>query len=218
MDSGSADTIVEKSAPDSTEEIDFDLNDTTASEADPISELTDSVEEPAKATSDDFDFDLNELEIEEGDAAQSLEEAEISLSDEDFAGLESDDLETAKDALSSDSSDDIDFDFDDDFDLTEPAATSTAAIEEADDDLGFLTIEDDDAEVDVSNVSIDDEGSEILSDEDETATKLELAYAYQKMGDAEGAKEILQEVISEGSPAQVSEAKDLLESLDSNED
>ena len=49
--------------------------------------------------------------------------------------------------------------------------------------------------------------------DEETATKLELAYAYQKMGDSDGAKEILQEVIAEGNESQIAEAKRLLESL-----
>ena len=53
----------------------------------------------------------------------------------------------------------------------------------------------------------------MLSD-DETATKLELAYAYQKMGDIEGATEILLEVIKEGSDELVREASKLLKSLD----
>ena len=57
-----------------------------------------------------------------------------------------------------------------------------------------------------------------LSDDDETATKLELAYAYQKMGDREGATEILQEVIKEGSEEQAEEASKLLGSLDGKSD
>ena len=43
---------------------------------------------------------------------------------------------------------------------------------------------------------------------------MELAYAYQKMGDIEGAKEILQEVIKEGANEQVKEAEELIASLD----
>jgi pilus assembly protein FimV len=42
------------------------------------------------------------------------------------------------------------------------------------------------------------------------ATKLELAKAYIEIGDAEGAKEILQEVSREGSAAQRDEAKKIL--------
>ena len=78
------------------------------------------------------------------------------------------------------------------------------------DDLGFLS---DDDEVEIESV-VEVEEADLLSDDDETATKLELAYAYQKMGDIEGAKEILQEVIKEGAYEQVKEAEELIASLD----
>lgn len=48
-------------------------------------------------------------------------------------------------------------------------------------------------------------------DEDEAATKLELAYAYHKMGDNEGAAEILLEVLKEGSSKHKAEAQKLLD-------
>jgi len=44
---------------------------------------------------------------------------------------------------------------------------------------------------------------------DETATKLDLAKAYIDMGDAEGARSILDEVMSEGSESQKKQARDL---------
>ena len=53
-----------------------------------------------------------------------------------------------------------------------------------------------------------------LGDE-ESATKLELAYAYVKMNDLEGAKEILSEVIEEGNADQKKEAEELLRRMDS---
>jgi len=48
-------------------------------------------------------------------------------------------------------------------------------------------------------------------DEDEAATKLELAYAYHKMGDNEGAAEILLEVLEEGLSKHKAEAQKLLD-------
>ena len=50
-------------------------------------------------------------------------------------------------------------------------------------------------------------------DEEEAATKLELAYAYHKMGDDSGAAEILAEVIAEGGAKYRDEATRLLESI-----
>jgi len=48
----------------------------------------------------------------------------------------------------------------------------------------------------------------------EVASKLELAQAYEEMGDREGARELLQEVIAEGSPAQQEAARNKLAQLD----
>ncbi len=47
----------------------------------------------------------------------------------------------------------------------------------------------------------------------DAATKLDLAKAYQEMGDVEGAREILQEVLHEGDDEQKAEAKTLLSKL-----
>ena len=47
----------------------------------------------------------------------------------------------------------------------------------------------------------------------DAATKLDLAKAYQEMGDVEGAREILQEVLHEGDDQQKSEAKELMAKL-----
>jgi pilus assembly protein FimV len=47
----------------------------------------------------------------------------------------------------------------------------------------------------------------------EVGTKLDLARAYMDMGDPEGARSILEEVLSEGSASQKSEARRLIESL-----
>ncbi len=47
----------------------------------------------------------------------------------------------------------------------------------------------------------------------EVGTKLDLARAYMDMGDPEGARNILEEVMSEGSLAQKQEAQRLIESL-----
>jgi len=59
----------------------------------------------------------------------------------------------------------------------------------------------------------DDSLGEGLSAEgDEVATKLDLARAYIDMGDSEGAKGILEEVVAEGNDAQKAEAQELLQS------
>jgi pilus assembly protein FimV len=47
----------------------------------------------------------------------------------------------------------------------------------------------------------------------EVGTKLDLARAYMDMGDPEGARSILEEVVQEGSASQKQEAQRLIEAL-----
>jgi pilus assembly protein FimV len=47
----------------------------------------------------------------------------------------------------------------------------------------------------------------------EVATKLDLAKAYEEMGDKDGARELLNEVMKEGDPAQQQQAKQMIEAL-----
>nr|WP_090901577.1 FimV/HubP family polar landmark protein [Azotobacter beijerinckii] len=57
------------------------------------------------------------------------------------------------------------------------------------------------------------EDFDFLADADEIATKLDLARAYIEMGDSEGARDILDEVLSEGNEAQRQEAREMSVSL-----
>ena len=198
-----ADEIEDSAAapqPISNEEVetfDFDLDDDDT--GDTVLEKPDT--EVTSITEDDvegFDFDLDEFEIEPGTEEATLSDADA---DDDFLDLDAEAAEVVID-------DEIEFDIDND----EEPQKAIAATEDdiaSDDDLDFLSADDVDIE------SADDiEEINMLSADDETATKLELAYAYQNMGDMEGATEILQEVIKEGSDEQIEEASKLLGSLD----
>ncbi|HEX7762934.1 MAG TPA: FimV/HubP family polar landmark protein, partial [Cellvibrio sp.] len=68
---------------------------------------------------------------------------------------------------------------------------------------------DESALADLSDEEMDSE-LDFLADADEAATKLDLARAYIDMGDTEGAKDILSEVVNEGSEEQRNEANELL--------
>jgi pilus assembly protein FimV len=60
---------------------------------------------------------------------------------------------------------------------------------------------------------IEEDDSDFETDEDEVGTKLDLAQAYIDMGDLDGAEDILQEVVEEGSAEQKATAQELLQSL-----
>ncbi|WP_415844558.1 FimV/HubP family polar landmark protein [Stutzerimonas zhaodongensis] len=66
--------------------------------------------------------------------------------------------------------------------------------------------------VEPSSEALDDD-FDFFADTDETTTKLDLARAYIDMGDAEGARDILDEVMNEGSDTQQQEARDMLAKL-----
>ncbi len=68
-------------------------------------------------------------------------------------------------------------------------------------------------EVASAAATADDDDFDFLAGTDETATKLDLARAYIDMGDSEGARDILSEVMNEGNDGQQLEAKELLEKL-----
>lgn len=104
---------------------------------------------------------------------------------------------------------DLDFNFD--VDLGEPEAAAAAPAASSVPDL------------DLSGISLDLEGAtetpaeEITLDETNESpdvdTKLDLVTAYIDMGDQEGARELLEEVLQEGGPTQRSKAQKLLASL-----
>ncbi|MEX2488223.1 MAG: FimV/HubP family polar landmark protein, partial [Pseudomonadales bacterium] len=102
--------------------------------------------------------------------------------------------------------DDEEFSLDDDSELN---ATS--------DDSEFDLSDSDDSELDLDDeeFSLDDDSELDLGDDDgDSNTKLDLARAYIDMGDNEGARKMLQQVIKDGSDTEVQRANELLENID----
>ncbi|TLP72155.1 peptigoglycan-binding protein LysM [Pseudomonas nitroreducens] len=126
-------------------------------------------------------------------------------------------------------------DLPDDFDLSladdEPAPAKAedsfaAQLDEVSAELDRLSVQNDEpqapveslaeesfaaSDLDLPGEGADDEDDfDFLSGADEAATKLDLARAYIDMGDTEGARDILDEVITEGNDNQQQEARELL--------
>lgn len=163
-----------------------------ADEKDEGGEETNNEAETLEADIEEFDADVEEQEEEAEEAA--IDDQEIT---DDAIEIEFDLGEGV--AAKADQQEEISAD---------AASASEQETEDLDDDLGF--VDNDEMEIEF----VDDIEEVQLLPGDESATKLELAYAYQKMGDVEGAKEILLEVIEEGTEEQVTEAGKLLLSLD----
>jgi len=164
---------------------------------------------------DDFDFDLDEFEVETEVASAAEQGTDLDL-DEEIKELDmelsSDDTESTDASLDGEA---IDFDLNSAMDFATEVKTDTSDKPDYSgselENLEFTTAEENNQ---VADSSDDDYGDmDMLSEDDEAATKLELAYAYQKMGDDNGAREILQEIITEGSGSQINEAQELLNNL-----
>ncbi|MGE3480865.1 MAG: FimV/HubP family polar landmark protein [Gammaproteobacteria bacterium] len=83
-----------------------------------------------------------------------------------------------------------------------------------DHDLDWLTgVGEDLGPLDDAGGSAEDDFSSLISGEDEVGTKLDLAKAYIDMGDQDSARNILNEVVQEGSQDQQREASDLMRQI-----
>jgi len=103
-------------------------------------------------------------------------------------------------APTEDAGNEIDFDFD----IGSPATPAPApAPAPAGNSMDF----------DLSSISLDLPGGDAGGASDDAATKLDLAKAYNEMGDRDGAKELLGEVLKEGSATQKAEAEKLLATI-----
>ena len=164
------------------------------------------------------DLESFEFDADENPAATIVEkpqfEKTIDALDIDVDDFDLDDDELHVDAASAANQNvevdtvEIDFDFDDEHPDPKPATVASSALDDELDDLDFLS--DEDLEID------SDPSATTMADADEVATKLELAYAYRKMGDLEGAKEILEEVLKEGNAEQIKQANDQLAALNND--
>ncbi|WP_370978878.1 FimV/HubP family polar landmark protein [Agaribacterium sp. ZY112] len=211
------------------------------SDLDALSELEAELdtEEPAIETLDsaldeldldEFDQELDELAGElpdlegELDAGLDLEQPEEldALLDEapDLAEI---DLEEGLDVeASAEPVEPFDIDAESPLPVAEeePELTELGETEVADDlepvavDLESSNEENLDFELpDLEGSEDEDEALDFLSDSDEIATKLDLAGAYIDMGDMVGAKDIVEEILSEGNDEQKAEAQKLLERI-----
>ena len=186
------------SAPAATSsEMDFDLDLGTESTVDSLAlddDLADfsldlESESKAAGTEDDFMLSLDDEPIEAGGERGSELSADfdLSLAEEASTAPVADDFAAQLNEVSAELDELSDGLADELPAMPEPATNATGL--DVDDDFDFL------------------------SGTDETATKLDLARAYIDMGDSEGARDILDEVIAEGSEGQQQEARELISKL-----
>ncbi|MEJ2405760.1 MAG: FimV/HubP family polar landmark protein [Candidatus Thiodiazotropha sp.] len=158
--------------------------------------------------SDALDIDLSDLEVDSVPAASA--EAAPQAEEEPMPF----DLSEIEDVLDMTQSEDQDA-----IELEDSESLDNLDLESIEKELEGLSsnLENDETPDDADELSLLHGHSENLDldSTDEITTKLDLARAYIDMGDNEGAKSILEEVMGEGSDAQQQEAKGLLETLGS---
>jgi len=147
------------------------------------------------------DHDLAALD-EEAEDAEIVAEVDLDALDEEMDALATD---VGLDQISSSNlADNLPSDMDDAFNSDDVFAEVLASTEQ---DLDDLEPEDDLLGDDM------DDNMDFLADTDESDTKLDLARAYIDMGDGDGARDILNEVLSDGNDQQREEAQSLMDKI-----
>ncbi|XOV81853.1 MAG: FimV/HubP family polar landmark protein [bacterium] len=186
-----------------------DLSDDTTTEASP-STTEDEV----------LELDLDELDSNDSEPAQVEDSAESTLEELEKAQdntdiefeLEFDDANDSDSAASIDSDkgagDELGGDLGIDFDPDRAPVDDTLDVDgAAEDDEPALEFENTTAD------AADDFEFDSPEEGDINSTKLDLAEAYIDMGDADGAQDILKEVLEEGSPEQQEKAQSMLDQI-----
>jgi pilus assembly protein FimV len=198
-----------KAAPN---DLDFDLEDFQNSIDVPNTIPSPAFTEPnADMASIDFDFLKEPAVVPEAPAAKSAKAAIPSMDNQEPVAPAADAAPKAMAPLS------MDFPGLSDAPAAQPVKREIdAAPESMDFDLSGINLELNPAEAEPKPdlvLDTDDAfagGDESSSSDAEMATKLDLAIAYQEIGDKEGARELLDEVLKGGSVEQSEKAKSLL--------
>jgi len=182
------------------------------------------------SASDDVDLDLDD----EVTGTASADAGHIEFNLDDFATnkISDDDTDMAEDAAESTTADEAEDDllsFDTNFSRVDAGDDAGLNIdlnhdEQDDNNLSFDEVDDtaveaDSYELEPADTTADRDTPDLefdigdLDDIDEAETKLDLASAYIDMGDPDGARSILNEVLVEGSEQQKNRAHELLASL-----
>ncbi|MGM3422258.1 FimV/HubP family polar landmark protein [Pseudomonas benzopyrenica] len=193
---GEAFADAQAKAADSRDDFDFDLN----FDAEPTAT---SATTPA-AKDDDFALDFSEFE-RQGDPAQ----------DEPLAGTNAG--SAFDEPLDAPATQTADAELPASFDLSDFDDEQPAPKRESDEEFA-ARLQEASRQFDAETTSGTGGGDglddfDFLSGEDETATKLDLARAYIDMGDPEGARDILDEVLAEGNAGQQQEAREIIAQL-----
>jgi len=185
-------------ADDSGLDFNLEVDNTTAEDSETDTKFE---AEETKLTDDntlDFNLDMGDASESEQTTEPEVTETETSDNDLDFElGMSGD---NSTDEKSEDKAETNSLELEDDFSIDQLSEESDSALDDSLDDSTLdLSLDDE----------VTDTDDELVSG-DEVGTKLDLAKAYIDMGDPEGARSILSEVMEEGSDSQKEEAQELM--------
>ncbi|MFD1383705.1 FimV/HubP family polar landmark protein [Rhodanobacter aciditrophus] len=201
--------IEDADAQDSTSEVDatkenndFNLEDTLGDFESQSSEL--DIDNSQDEQVDDLSSEFELPEPEADDDQFSEEESFVSnlLNDEEPDQADSDESSV--------------FDREPDAALAESIDEALAEAQQDEDDFGGLDVPEFGEEEAAAESDESDDEEEIDffdASGDEVATKLDLARAYMDMGDEEGARVILEDVVASGNESQIAEAQSMMERM-----
>ncbi|PTY36431.1 hypothetical protein BGP77_03795 [Saccharospirillum sp. MSK14-1] len=218
---------------------DLDAADLDAIPTEPAEELEPETEAEVDT---DFGLDLDELDnfdsLEEeasGETGLDFELSDLGLEPEEDDELMSPSSEAEPDSEPESESepdavdDDLDYNLDEDVDSIQDELDSgePPMLDSDEDDFGLDSVNltgpadsslpdwnDDDDEVALpAGAELEEDEYDFLSGSDEASTKLDLARAYMEMEDADGARDILEEVLTEGNDDQKRQAQELIDRL-----
>ncbi|MGS2723294.1 FimV/HubP family polar landmark protein [Porticoccus sp. GXU_MW_L64] len=194
-----------------------ELNETGPEEQESEPEPEEEPQEKVVDLSDEdqlFDFEEEDESLEESEPEDTLQGEE---EDEDLEELLTQ-FDEADEGEQQESDDDQDFeaelDLDDALlaeDTSDDEPEETSEPEEDADEQDQAPADEQDAQPEPED---SDDDFDLDMEGDEIGTKLDLAKAYSDVGDADGAREMLEEVIEEGNDEQKAEAKKLLDDLE----
>jgi pilus assembly protein FimV len=217
MDLGADDSVAESDDVS----MDFDMEETLGFDEDNVASQEDGGTESIEATAliglvDEFedgtafDFDTDDDSGQAaGDLGLGLDDTSLddNLEPTAFTSAVDEDVADIGDDFSLDLGDDaaaMDIDFD-----SKPPKTDTFAPGDFDDPEELSA-----DETNIEGIDIDDiDGLMLPDDADEVGTKLDLARAFIDMGDTEGARSSLDEVLAEGNEEQKAEATDIIKHI-----
>lgn len=190
------------------------MSDMSGEDEQAVDEEKDDAELAIRDDSDELDFILNEPDEELAEIPDEAAKPETTAEDDLDAllgSMEFEDVETeaissaakkpgekVEDELTANIAHDLESDLDDEL---------NDMLSGTDDDIALEESQSSDEAIDMLG------GLNLLDGADENETKLDLARAYLEMDDAEGAREILGEILGEGNDKQKEEAQKLLDSL-----